>query len=37
MLAFERTSPLMSMATRRLKLHGTLRARSKASRLFKTA
>ncbi|MDQ4058522.1 MAG: ribonucleotide-diphosphate reductase subunit beta [Actinomycetota bacterium] len=36
-LAVERTSPLMSMATRRLKLHGTLGARSKASRLFRTA
>ena len=36
-LAVERTSPLRSMATRRLRLRGSLQAKSKASRLFKTA
>ncbi|MGH2700724.1 MAG: ribonucleotide-diphosphate reductase subunit beta [Actinomycetota bacterium] len=36
-LAVERTRPLRSVATRRLKLRGSLQAKSKASRLFKTA
>jgi hypothetical protein len=36
-LAVERTSPLKLVATRRLKLRGSLQAKTKASKLFKTA
>jgi hypothetical protein len=36
-LAVERTSPLKSVATRKLKLRGSLHAKRKASKLFKTA
>ena len=36
-LAVERTSPIKSVATRKLKLHGSLHAKRKAPKLFKTA